>query len=65
MKWEESTEKCPIPYPGWKKTAPTLPKQTVTDQLRQQIHDSQFHQISSLKGERACVHTSILAAGSK
>ena len=57
MKQQESYEKCPIPYPGWKKNAPTLPKQTVTDQLRQQIHDSQFHQISSLKGESVCMCT--------
>lgn len=60
MKWQESSEKCPIPYPGWKKNALTLPKQMVTDQLRQQIHDSQFHQISSLKGEKAYMHNLFL-----
>lgn len=38
--------------------------QTVTEQLRQQTHDSQFHGISSLKGEGGFVHRAILAAGS-
>lgn len=38
--------------------------QTVTEHFRLQTHDSQFHGISSLKGEGGFVHRAILAAGS-